>query len=535
MTELIENNNYKITIPNGLNIFNSLLNDNNFNNFQNESQMIEGDNGMYSYKSTGNKNLDFFSKLSRNSSSETIIEMFKNAYNEDKVTALQIMMNYRDRNGKQEKNIGRVIMSYLKEHCPHTYCLNLLLFIENGYIKDLSELYLMKPNVNNIANGIEADIYSKLLENDKKVFENNKDDQISLTAKWAPRENSKYSNLAKEIASKLTPNSSLSKQLKVYRKCYLTPLNKKLNTLEMNLSSKEYENIKIEQIPATALKKTKKALIKNMPEKYQEFLNKCKTGQVKIKTTGIQPHELISEIEIGNETSEMLLNQIIKNLKKSGVFKNTIPVSDVSGSMGGIPMEVSVALGFVLSQLQNDEFKNKLITFSENPVLHNLTGNTTKEKLNSIRKMNWGANTDFIKMFEMLLQDAITRKITEDKMIKQVIVFTDMEFDCAHAPNYAGLYNEKNQNLNKYETGYEIIKKKYEEHGLSLPKIIFWNLRDSKTSFPVRQDTPGVALMNGFSSEMLKIFMEDGEITPLEIMKKTISKYNVINLNEEIN
>lgn len=534
MSEFTENNNYRITIPNATDVFNNLLND---NNFQRDAQMIEGENGMYSYTSTGNKNLDFFSKLARNSSSETIIEMFKNAYNEDKVTALQIMMNYRDRNGKQEKNIGRVIMSYLKEHCPYTYCLNLLLFVENGYIKDLSELYSMKPNVNNIADGIEANIYSKLLEHDKQVFEENEKNQISLAAKWAPRENSKYPGLAKEIASILTPNGNLSKQLKVYRKSYLTPLNKKLNTLERNLSSKEYENIKIEQIPGTALKKTKKGLIRNMPEKYEEFLNKCRTGEVKMKTTGIQPHELIREIESGNETSEIQLNQIIENLRESGVFENTLPVSDVSGSMSGIPMEVSVALGFVLSQLQNDEFKDKLITFSGNPTLHNLTGNTTKDKLSSIRRMDWGGNTDFIKMFEMLLQDAITRRITEDKMVKQIIVFTDMEFDCAHAPNcnYSHYDSRVNQNSTKYNTGYEIIKRKYEENGLTLPKIVFWNLRDSTTSFPVRQDTPGVALMNGFSSEMLKLFMEDGEITPLEIMKKAICKYNVINLNEEIN
>lgn len=533
MTEFNENN---LTIPNVANIYNFIKNK---ENIIQKYQMIKGENGSYAYATTGNKNLDFFSKLTRISSKDDIIKYFREAYNEDKVTALQILMNYRDRNGKQEKNIGRVIMAFMKEHCSYTYMVNLLIFIENGYIKDLSELNLMTqniPNITNQVNEIEADIYSKLLIADREGFDNN--EQISLAAKWAPRQQSKYDKLAKMIAKKLPEmeNKNVKQQMKEYRKKYLSPLNKKLNTLEINMTSKDYEKITIEHIPAMALKKSKKAIEKNMPEKYRQYLEKCRSGEVKMKTTGIQPHELVREIEIGNETSELQLNEIIVKLKESGVFKNTLPVCDVSNSMIGVPMEVSVALGYILSQLQNDKFKDKLITFSENPELHELQGTTTKEKLNNIRHINWGLNTDFIKVFKMLLTDAKIRHITESQMVKKIIVFTDMEFDYAHAPNYLynSNYGQQIQTSIKYKTTFEEIKIMYENENFTLPQIIFWNLRDSKTSFPVIQDTPGVALMNGFSSEMLKIFMDDGKISPIEIMKKTISKYNVINLDEEI-
>jgi hypothetical protein len=522
MTDSTENNNFNLTTPNATNILNSIRNDEDITQ---RAQMIEGENGRYAYTTTGNKNLDFFSKLARTSTKDEITRYFTAAYNEDKVTALQILMNYRDRNGKQEKNIGRVIMAFMKEHCPYTYMVNLLIFIENGYIKDLSELNLMTQNIENMTNQlneIEADIYSKLLVADRTAFDGN--EQISLAAKWAPRQQSKYDKLAKMIARKLPEmeDKNTKQQLKEYRKFYLSPLNQKLNTLERNMTSKDYEKITIEHVPATALKKSKKAIERNMPEKYQEYLTKCRSGEVKMKTTGIQPHELVREIEANNEASELQLNEIIRKLRESGIFENTLPVSDVSGSMSGVPMEVSVALGYVLSQLQNDEFKDKLITFSTNPQLHQLQGTTTKEKLNSIRRMDWAGGTDFIKVFEMLLADAKTRHITEAQMVKKIIVFTDMEFNSASG------------GAKKYETAFEEIKAMYESEGLTLPQIIFWNLRASTTSFPVRQDTPGVALMNGFSSEMLKIFMDDGEITPIEIMKKAISKYNVINLNEEI-
>lgn len=506
-----------LSIPNANQVFEFIRNQENISE---NCQMIEGENGMYSYRTTGNKNLDLFSKLSRNSDRDTIKRMFMDAYNEDKVMALQIMMNYRDREGKQEKKIGRTLMEFLKERCPYTYMANLLLFINLGYIKDLSELHILTKNINNEATGIEATIYSKLLKIDRDEYENN--NQISLTAKWAPRENSKYSDLAKEIANKLSDERNESLRLKEYRKKYLSPLNEKLNTLERNLTLRKYDKIKIEQIPSTALKKTKKAIETHMKERYIEFINKCKTGEVKVKTTGLQPHELIKKIEIGDELAEIQLDEIINKLREMGIFENTLPVCDVSGSMSGIPMEVSVALGYVLSQLQNDEFKNKLITFSENPTLHNLRGNTTKDRLNNIRKMDWGINTNFIRVFEMLLEDALKRKINEENMVKKIIVFTDMEFDCA-------------QSGGPYNTGYEYIKNKYEENDLILPQIVFWNLRDSRTSFPVKHDTPGVALMNGFSSEMLKVFMDGDDMSPMAILRKSISKYNVINLNEEIN
>ncbi|KAK6252822.1 hypothetical protein QUC31_014542 [Theobroma cacao] len=48
-------------------------------------------------------------------------------------------------------------------------------------------------------------------------------------------------------------------------------------------------------------------------------------------------------------------------------------VCDVSGSMSGISMEVSVALGVLVSELSEEPWKGKLITFSKNPKLQKAT------------------------------------------------------------------------------------------------------------------------------------------------------------------
>jgi hypothetical protein len=60
-------------------------------------------------------------------------------------------------------------------------------------------------------------------------------------------------------------------------------------------------------------------------------------------------------------------------------------------------------------------------------------------------------------------------------------------------------------------------KKMFFNAGYELPAIIYWNLRPKTTSFPATIDTPGVAMLSGFSSDLLKLFMERIELTPMSM------------------
>ena len=44
---------------------------------------------------------------------------------------------------------------------------------------------------------------------------------------------------------------------------------------------------------------------------------------------------------------------------------------------------------------------------------------------------------------------------------------------------------------------------------------------------PIKFDTPGVSLMSGFSGELLKLFLENKEISPMLIMLNAIKNYKV--------
>ncbi|TQD98775.1 hypothetical protein C1H46_015590 [Malus baccata] len=77
----------------------------------------------------------------------------------------------------------------------------------------------------------------------------------------------------------------------------------------------------------------------------------------------------------------------------------------------------------------------------------------------------------------------------------------------------------------KWETDYEAIQRKFKEKGYGdvVPQIVFWNLRHS-SSTPVLETEPGVALVSGFSKNMLKLFIDnDGEIRPDHVMEAAIS------------
>lgn len=123
-------------------------------------------------------------------------------------------------------------------------------------------------------------------------------------------------------------------------------------------------------------------------------------------------------------------------------------------------------------------------------------------------------------------------------MIRRVFVFSDMGFDQAckgEEPDYWSYksYTEEYDSIHKriqektaqkWETDYEVIKGKFQEKGYrKIPGIVFWNLRNSSAT-PVSAGENGVALLSGFSKNLLTLFWEEGGImSPEDVMEMAIS------------
>ncbi|PON91821.1 hypothetical protein TorRG33x02_124190 [Trema orientale] len=335
---------------------------------------------------------------------------------------------------------------------------------------------------------------------------------ISLAAKWCPSLDSSFDRstlLCERIARKIVRDR--------LRKQVLVPLRKALELPEVYIGANQWYAIPYNRVASVAMKMYKDKFLERDRIRFLRYLGDVKEGKSKIAAGALLPHDIIRSLEKeeycsnGDQVAELQWKRMVEDLSKRGKLNNCLAICDVSGSMIGTPMDVSVALGLLVSELSEEPWKGKLITFSQNPELHIIRGNDLQSKTEFVRNMEWGMNTDFQKVFDLILQVAVNGNLKEEDMIKRVFVFSDMEFDQA--------------SLNSWETDYEVITRKFSANGYGkvVPEIVFWNLRDSRST-PVMGTQKGVALVSGFSKNLMRLFLDDsGEIDPERVMEAAIS------------
>ncbi|KAK9182840.1 hypothetical protein WN944_025988 [Citrus x changshan-huyou] len=126
---------------------------------------------------------------------------------------------------------------------------------------------------------------------------------------------------------------------------------------------------------------------------FKDILEKVKSGKANIPRpgggggggVGLLPHQIIKSLdaknENGAEVAELQWSRMVEDMSKKGKLTNCLAVTDVSASMGGFPMELSIALGLLVSELSEEPCNGKLITFSENPELHLIQGDEISPRL----------------------------------------------------------------------------------------------------------------------------------------------------------
>ncbi|KAF8018367.1 hypothetical protein BT93_H3298 [Corymbia citriodora subsp. variegata] len=370
--------------------------------------------------------------------------------------------------------------------------------------------------------------FARCLTADLEFLKSGEINKISLAAKWCPSLDSSFdlvTLLCESIAKRVFPRDrfpeyeGLEEAHYAYRvrdrlrKDALVPLRRVLELPEVYMSAGRWGDIPYNRVASVAMKLHKDKFLKHDGERFQSYLADVKSGKATIAAGALLPHEIVASLDDPDrgEVAELQWKRMVEDLSKAGKLENCIAVCDVSGSMSGTPMEVSVALGLLVSELSREPWKGKVITFSHLPQLHAIQGDGLRSKTEFIRTMEWGLNTDFQSVFDRILEVATAGKLRPEEMVRKVFVFSDMEFDLASS--------------NPWETDYEAITRKFREHGYgaAVPQIVFWNLRDSRST-PVAAKQAGVALVSGFSKNLMKMFVEDeGDISPVAIMEAAVS------------
>ena len=467
-----------------------------------ETNLIENTKGSLYYNSSLDYNLDLFSKISRYNPTNEIINTFKNAMYENKEVALANLLYLLDiRGGKGERLLFKTLFKYLCKH-ERPSALRILPFIG-----ELGRWDYCLVGLNTLIDEEVVDLIKEQLDKDLKS------DHPSLLGKWLPtlRTHGKNNKQAKILVKKLGITE------KEYRNVLKT-LRNRINIIESNLTNKEYNKIDFEKVPTKAMLKYKDFFKNNLNERYTCYLNEVAKGNKKINTKGLYCYEIIRQILIKQESMSqeeiLLFDDMWKSQRDllNGYDKNLLVMADTSGSMTEpalVPISNSIGLALYIAERNKGAFKNYFLTFSSEPKLVKVIGNTIVDKVRNVEPIVENTNID--KCFKLLLQNYKNNNITQEDQIEEVIIISDMEFD----------YSVDS----KRGTNFENWKQKFEDCGYKLPKIIFWNVASYARGVPVTKYDKDVAMISGFSTSILENITDIDNISPMEIMLKTLENY----------
>lgn len=452
-------------------------------------KMTQTENGALAFASTGHPLTDFFASFGamRLSSEGEIVNAFVSAANYNLQDAVKLLFFFRDcRGGQGEKRIFEIVYkSFIDTDHPIGY--QMLEFVpEYGSWKDVVKLaeYAHSNNINffNYASGLYAN----------KILEDATSENMSLAAKYAPDQNyknKKFFNAFFYIARKV-----LNIDRKGYRQL-LSAMRKALNVVETKMSANRWDRINFESVPSVAHKNYRKAFGKHQQERYAAYLKSVKKGEKVIKAGVLTPVDIIKKYM--NTSGDVLGYGVDETLELQWkalidyVNCDVLTISDTSGSMSGEPMLVSVALGIYFAQRSKGAFKNEVISFNESPAFVSLEKcKTLYDCIVKMGRIDWGGNTDFTKVFDKILETAKKNKLNQEDLPKFVLCISDMQFDRANGRNT--------------KTPFGDAEEKFKAAGYEMPKMIFWNVRESAMKNFPSEDKNGVFMVSGYSPTVLQ-------------------------------
>jgi hypothetical protein len=285
------------------------------------------------------------------------------------------------------------------------------------------------------------------------------------------------------------------------------------------MAHNQWSEIEYQKVPAKSHHLHKAAFKKHDADRYEKYIQDVLQNKTQIKSTGIQPHELtkpfMKNVDPENkETLQAQWNDMITQLKKTTKLSCILPLCDVSASMEGEPMEVCIALGLLISELVEGPFANTIMTFETNPKLVKLKEKELGARVKELKKAPWGGGTNLEAAFDQLLSHAVMLGCSQEQLPKVIVIFSDMQFDEASDVS---------------KTLFEVAKNKFAQEGYKLPSVVFWNLRDTPSSFPVTKTEDGVSLLSGYSASLVKELMEDPEnICPMKMLYHVLEPYTTL-------
>jgi hypothetical protein len=426
---------------------------------------------------------------------------------------------------------------YYKEKREYDYLLKQHYGLKH---KDIVNKYVMREHriayakfvyLTNIKYRMLHNAIAKLFADDlyEESLNTERNSPIGLACKWGPslqKHHDKYTLICTTIANNLADLNNivhpdgkcLITQTHLNRRQYFETIKKmrKYNHIVESVIPL-WSEVRYEHVPSKSMSLHKSSFLKHDTERFTGFVNSKET---KAHGSVIKPYEFVSSLKYStDDTLVKLIEKQWENLVsdfKNANFNQAIAVCDVSGSMSGAPINAAIGLTLLTMELINPPWSYCCITFDTVPQIFKVNPEwSLSQRIQELQQMPWGYSTNIDAVFTLILDICVAQNLTQEQIPKTLFIFTDMEFDVASEPEH---------------TNIEVAKMKFAEHGYILPRIVFWNLRDS-SSIPITATEKGV-MVSGFSGNLLKLISgcDLDNITPelfLNIILETYSQFTL--------
>lgn len=492
---------------------------------QENASISETENGAKVYSTSMDKVVDLFSRIGNrhNVDMDRLSILFKEAYEEDKELTLKMLFYARDcRGGLGVRNNFRKLYESLSDIDIDTAIFNLHHIEEFGRYDDLIDIAYHTKHKE-----IKKLILNKI---SKEFLEQSMSGKYTLLWKWLPSINTssmETRNKAKMIIKHLKPEyadvkNRNEKEYIEFINYYRRELKKGrdyLNIVEKKLTEQKYEEINYSHVPSLAMLKYNHNFLTKDSKRFKDYIDSVKSGKTKVNASVTTPYDVVHNYIANNRKHNETLEQIWNNIPDyfDGKEHNIMCVVDVSGSMYGTPLDVAISLGLYCAEHNKGQWHNKMLTFSSRPNFIKISDNMSlRDKISKTLSADWGMNTNIKAVFDLILSTAIANDVPNEELPKQIVIISDMQFDCATGENKKTLF--------KY------IKKDFMKYGYDLPKLVFWNVRDANNIYPMKKDEHGICYVSGYSPVLFKAIIDGEFIEPIDIVRKAVNipRYEII-------
>lgn len=465
-------------------------------------------NGMKAYTSSLSSAVDLFYKIGA-MRGQDVIPAFAKAYAEDRDVAIRIALWARDiRGGAGERQLFRDILTYLGKTDPAA-------FLNTRLLETTAEVGRWDDITYTLGEAVADSVKNRALA---VILEGLGDPSVArLCAKWMPRKG--------PIALMIRNYAGWSP--KRYRKTLVG----RTNVVETQMCANEWDEIEYSHVPSVASQVYRKAFLRRTPERYREYLDGLKTGATKVNAAAVYPYQVLKMVWNGQYHNVLasaedvaLANAQWDALPDYMGDNSVLPIVDVSGSMSICidckssvsALDVAVSLGLYCSSKNKGKFANVIFPFSDDckPVI---TKGTLAERASQLTRGGWCGSTNLEGVVDKVLEIAKRGNVPQEEMPKQLLIMSDMQFNCA-----VDVRNSRSL------SAMEMIRSRYKAAGYQPPVIVFWNLV-AYGNMPAAKDENGIAMVSGFSPAIMKSILAAKEFTPQLIMLDTVGvdRYNI--------